>query len=238
MLVLALATVVVAVSCTIHGAVGFGMNLMAVPVLAALDPALVPGPAVAAGLVLSVLILVREPATLDPQLGWAVLGLLPGTCAAVALLAVVPSSALALPIGILVVLAVVLSATPVHLSPHRISLGVAGVASGFLATAASIGGPPLALLYSRSEGARLRNNLSAFFVITAVTSLAALVLSGHFGSPEWRASALILPGVVIGFVASGPMRRVLDRGRTRPAVLTLSALAGIVAIIEGLLHLR
>ena len=229
-----LAVLVVAVSCAVHGAVGFGMNLLAVPVLAVLDPVFVPGPAVAAGLVLSVLIVVREPVSLDRKLGWAVAGLLPGTLLAVALLAVVPATALAAPTGVLVLVAVALSVLRLDLTPDRTSLTVAGVASGFLATAASIGGPPLALVYAKTQGARLRTNLSGFFVVAAVVALVALLVSGHFGSEAWRASALLLPGVVLGFVASGPLRPLVDRGHTRPAVLSLSALAGVVAIVQGL----
>jgi hypothetical protein len=233
-LTLAVASLVVAVACAVHGAVGFGMNLLAVPVLAVLDPAFVPGPAVAAGLVLSVLMLLREPAAVDPQLGWAVGGLVPGNALALLLLAAVPVGALAVPTGILVLLAVALSAVRLQLTPSRLSMSVAGTASGFMATAAAIGGPPLALVYARSHGSRLRSNLSAFFVVTGATSLVVLNLSGHFGADAWEASAVLLPGVVAGFLLSGPIRGFVDRGRTRPAVLVLSAVAGTVAIVQGL----
>jgi uncharacterized protein len=231
---IALVLAVVAVSCAVHGAVGFGMNLLAVPVLAILDPVFVPGPAVAAGLLLSVLVLGREPARIDRQLRWAVAGLVPGTFAAVLLLAVVPASDLAAPTGVLVLVAVALSVMKLDIAPDRTTLTLAGIASGFLGTAASIGGPPLALVYAASHGPRLRANLSAFFVVAAVVALAALLVSGHFGPSEWKASALLLPGVVIGFVASGPLRSVVDRGHTRPAVLALSALAGVAAVVHGL----
>jgi hypothetical protein len=42
--------------------------------------------------------------------------------------------------------------------------------------------------------------------------------------------------VVVGFLASGPLRPLVDRGHTRPAVLRLSALAGVGAIVDGLLR--
>ena len=229
-----LAIAVVTVSCAVHGAVGFGMNLLAVPVLAVLDPVFVPGPAVAAGLVLSVLIVAREPARVDRELGWAVVGLLPGTLLAVLLLAAVPADDLAAPTGALVLVAVALSAMRLDLTPNRTSLTMAGTASGFLATAASIGGPPLALVYAKAHGPRLRSNLSAFFVVAGVVALVALLAAGHVGAEEWKASALLLPGVIGGFLASGPLRPVVDRGHTRPAVLLLSALAGVVAIVQGL----
>src|SRR3954451_11684240 len=82
------AVLVVALTSAVHGAVGFGMNLLAVPVLVVLDPRFVPGPAVAAGLVLSVLVAAREGTVWERRLGWAVLGLLPGTALALLLLAV------------------------------------------------------------------------------------------------------------------------------------------------------
>jgi uncharacterized protein len=236
MTALVVAVVVVAVTSAVHGAVGFGMNLLAVPVLVVLDPSFVPGPAVAAGLVLSALVAGRERAPLDRRLGWAVLGLVPGTLLALGLLALVPAESLAAPMGALVLVAVIVSAIRVELSPTAVTLAVAGVASGFLATAGSIGGPPIALVYAHEHGPRLRSNLSVFFVVTASASLVALAAAGHFGAHELRVSALFAPGVVVGFLASGPLRPLVDRGHVRPAVLWLSAAAGVGAIVQGVLH--
>jgi uncharacterized membrane protein YfcA len=198
-----------------------------------LEPDLVPGPAVAVGLVLSVLVAARERAPVDRRLGWAVAGLFPGTAAALLLLAQVPAQSLAAPLGAAVLIAVLLTAVRLRLSPTRSALTIAGVASGFLATAGSIGGPPLALVYAHSGGPRLRANLSGFFVVTAVVSLVALSVSGHFGAHELRLSLVLLPGVLVGCAASGPLRPWVDRGHSQTAVLVLSALAGIGAILEG-----
>lgn len=230
------ALVVLALTSALHGAVGFGMNLLAVPVLVVLDPTLVPGPAVALGLVLSVLVALRERerAPVERRLGWAVLGLLPGTALALVVLAVVPAESLSVPMGVLVLVAVGLSAARLRLSPTRRTLAVAGAASGFLATAASIGGPPLALVYAGTDGARMRSNLSGFFVVTAALSLTALVASGHFGGEELRLSLLLLPAVLVGFLASGRLRPWVDAGHTTTVVLVLSALAGVGAIVQGL----
>jgi hypothetical protein len=41
---------------------------------------------------------------------------------------------------------------------------------------------------------------------------------------------VLLPGVVIGYLVSGPTRRLVDRGYTRPIVLAVSA-AGALALI-------
>jgi hypothetical protein len=110
LLVFLLAFGVVTVCAAIHGSVGFGLNLLAVPLLLLVDPALVPGPALAAGLVMAVLVAGRELGAVDPRTPWAVVGLVPGTVAGVALLAVVPDDALGVALGALVLAAVVLSA--------------------------------------------------------------------------------------------------------------------------------
>ena len=233
--VVLVALVVIALSSAIHGAVGFGMNLLAVPLLLVLDPSFVPGPALVAGLLLSLLVAWRELGSMDHRLGWAVLGLVPGTALALLLLAAVPEDALGIPLGLLVLIAVGLSALRWEPSPTRSALIVAGTASGFLATAASIGGPPMALIYADSDGPKLRSTLSVFFVAASLVALGALAAVGRFGPHDMGVSAAFLPGVVVGFLLSGPLRPLVDRGHTRPAVLGLSAVAAVGAVIEGLL---
>src|SRR3954451_7705313 len=156
------------------------MNLLAVPGLLVLDPSFVPGPALVAGLLLSLLVGGRELRSTDRRLGWALLGLLPGTLLGLGLLALVPADSLGVPLGVLVLVAVGLTAARWEPSPTRPALATAGIASGFLATAASIGGPPMALLYARADGARLRSTLSVFFIAASAVSLAALATVGRF----------------------------------------------------------
>jgi uncharacterized membrane protein YfcA len=226
---------VIALSSAVQGVVGFGLNLLAVPVLLLLDPSFVPGPALVAGLTLSLLVAGREFGSVDRRLGWSFLGLLPGTALGLVLLAAVPQDALGIPLGLLVLVAVGLSLLRWRPTPTPPALLVAGVASGFLATAASIGGPPMALIYARSEGARLRSTLSVFFVAVALVSIAALAAAGRFGLDDLRVSAAFLPGVVAGFLLSGPLRPLVDRGYARPAILILSAVAAAGAVLEGVL---
>jgi hypothetical protein len=94
----------------------------------------------------------------------------------------------------------------------------------------------MALLYARQEGARLRSTLAGFFVAAALVALAALALVGRFGTADLGNSAALLPGVVVGFLASGPLRPYVDAGRSRPLVLGLSAVAALVAIGQGVLN--
>ena len=81
----------------------------------------------------------------------------------------------------------------------------------------------------------LRSTLSGFFVVTALFALVLLAVVGHFGVRDLKTAAALVPAVVVGFVLSGPLRTFVDRGGTRPIVLGLSAIAAVVAIVEGLL---
>jgi len=59
------------------------------------------------------------------------------------------------------------------------SLLLAGIASGVGGTAASIGGPLIALLYQRAAGSQVRGTLGGYFVVGSIMSITALVGTGQ-----------------------------------------------------------
>jgi uncharacterized membrane protein YfcA len=139
-----------------------------------------------------------------------------------------------LAVGGLVLTAVAMSATGMRLVPTPRTVGWAGFLSGFMGTASSIGGPPLALVYQHAPGPRLRATLAGYFVIGGAMSLAALALVGRFGRHEIELAGALLPGALLGFAVSGRLLPLVDRGHTRKAVLGMAALAGLVAIAQQL----
>jgi uncharacterized membrane protein YfcA len=104
-----------------------------------------------------------------------------------------------------------------------------------MATAAGLGGPPVALVYQREPGLRLRGTLAAYFIVGTVVSLGALAWAGRFGPQEIRLSAFLVPGTVLGYLMSRPAAAYLDSGRTRTAVLAVSALSALSVIVTVLL---
>ncbi|WP_034240382.1 TSUP family transporter, partial [Saccharomonospora iraqiensis] len=132
----------------VQGTVGYGMNLIAAPLLALVDPALVPVPLLVVALAHAVLSVVREREDTDwPGVRWAMLGRIPGTALGVLAVAVLAPGPFATVVGLAVLVCVVLSLVSWRPRPRPGPLLVAGIASGTFGTAASIGGPPLALLY-------------------------------------------------------------------------------------------
>lgn len=230
-----LASLVVASGALLQGAVGFGMNLVAVPFLLLIEPDLVPGPAIVAAAVLTVLTAMRDRRGLAlREISWALVGRVPGSVVAAAVLVAVSETQLALLVAGLVLGSVALSAGGWHLRPDRSTLLVAGAVSGFSATVSSIGGPPMAVLYAREEGVRLRGTLAGFFSIGTLVSIAALVVADRFGTAELGLSVGLVPGAVAGFACSGSVAIWLDAGRTRRAVLVVAALAAVSVVVAEL----
>jgi uncharacterized membrane protein YfcA len=112
---------------------------------------------------------------------------------------------------------------------------VAGIASGFMGTATSVGGPPMALLYQHETGPRIRATLSIYFLVGCITSLIGYRWAGLLGGEPLLAGLALVPGTLAGYALSGPAAARLDAGKMRPAVLALCALAALAAIAANLL---
>ena len=94
---LAAAAAIMALGAWIQGAVGFGSNLIAAPLLVHISTDFIPAPVTIASCALSLLIIRREHVhgRADARIRYAIAGLLPGTLVAGAVLAAVPEAALA-----------------------------------------------------------------------------------------------------------------------------------------------
>lgn len=229
------AAIVMAAGAAVQGAVGFGLALVAAPLLVLIEPRLVPGPLIAAALVLIGIMSRREGRFMD--LGgfhWALAGRLVGIPAGAWALVTLPVRETTLLFAGLVLLAVAMSASGVRLPPASGTLLGAGVVSGFMGTFSSIGGPPLALVYQHEAGRRVRGTLAAHFLVGATLSLVALAVVGRFGWAELRDAAVLVPGVVVGFALSLPLAPILDRGHTRRAILGFSSVAALVVVWRAL----
>jgi uncharacterized membrane protein YfcA len=231
----ALASLVVAAGAALQGTIGFGLGVFAVPLLLLFVPALVPGPLLASSILLTVLLAHHDRAGIHwRDLAWALSGRSVGIVLAAGLIVTVSPRAMALWSGALVLFAVALSASGLHVQPAPRSLLAAGLLSGVLGTAVSIGGPPIALLYQHETGARLRGTLAAFFLIGVTLSLLGLRMARRFGLPELRLALYLVPGVLAGFLVSRRAGHLLDRGFTRPAILIVSALSSVLVILRAL----
>lgn len=230
-----LAVLVVGGGAVLQGSVGFGLGLVAVPLLILIEPRLIPGPMLFNGIALTLLLSHRERRSIDfGGVGWALVGRFPGTALGAAALLVLPRQQLTLAFAVLVLLAVAVTSLPVRIPVSRAGLVGAGALSGFMATTVAIGGPPMALMLQHVQGPRLRGTLSGFFVVGATVSLLTLVAIGRFGLTELALAVVPLPGIILGFLISARTARLLDHAYTRQAVLAVAAATGVVALVKAL----
>ena len=232
---LAACLLIVAVGAFVQGSVGFGLNLVVVPVIAVLVPEAVPGALVLVSLPLTITMVVREHHHVDRRgVAWIMLGRLPGAAIGAAVVVLVAPDVLTTIIGVAILVAVGLSLAQLHVEVAPASAATAGFSAGIMGTAAGVDGPPLALLYQHHHGEAIRATLAACFVLGTIMSAAALAIAGEIGVDQLLFSLGMMPALVVGLLASTWGARHL-RGRSiRPFVLGFAGIAGVVAIVNGL----
>jgi hypothetical protein len=231
----AIALGAVAVGALVQGSIGFGLNLLSAPVIAILNPHALPATLVLLALPLSATTALRERHAIDTQpLRWMLLGALPGTVVGLVIVRLVSGDALAVVVGAIALVGVALSVVTPPIRIDARSASVAGLVSQSFGTAASVGGPPVALLYQHHGGPVIRSTLGAFFALTGVLSLAGLAAVGKVAGWQILLALALVPAMLGGFWVSRHLHGHVDRGWMRPAILVLSALAGTAAIVNGL----
>ena len=219
----------------LQGSVGFGLGLIGVPLLVLIDPVFVPGPLLLGAFLLTLLVSHREHAAIDFNgVKWAIPGRIFGAIFGALMLILVPQGNLSLLFGAMVLLAVGITFSGMDFPPTSKNILVAGTFSGFMGTTSAIGGAPMALVYQKQKGSRIRGTLSVIFSVGTVISISSLVIIGRFGVREIQAALVLFPGIVVGFILSRHTARILDRGFIRIAVLITSALSGTFVILKNL----
>ena len=75
----------------LQASIGFGIGMLAAPIVALVDPGLIPGTLIMLATLVTLMVLVREREDIDLRgTGWALVGRVPGTIAGALLLAMLP----------------------------------------------------------------------------------------------------------------------------------------------------
>ncbi|MEU4723083.1 sulfite exporter TauE/SafE family protein [Nonomuraea dietziae] len=235
-LILILAGLAVLVGAVVQGSIGFGLGLVAAPVMTMLDPTLMPGSIQVVNATLPLFTLAVEWRRVDWRgLGFALLGRLPGSAIGALVVVYVSATSLGVFVGVMVLIAVALTARAVAVPRNGWTTTAAGFASGVTGTATGIGGPPMGLVYQNARGPEIRATLAAFFFLSATQSLLILWWVDRLPARALWSGALLIPFLVVGFLVSGPLRRHLDGGGVRRAVLVVAALSALALVAQSLL---
>lgn len=232
---IAAAMAVMAAGAAVQGSVGFGLNVVAAPILIQIDPDFVPGPLLAAALAMSLMVARRDRVGINRSaLTWALLGRVPGSVLGAFLLVEVLSAwGLSVFLASVILAATALSVVPIHLPQGRQVIALGGFVGGVAGTTTGVGGPPVALALQHIPPRQLRGTMSVYFLVGSSVSLALLAAWGEFGTRHLLAVAVLVPGQLLGYVVSGRLARVLDRGYSRPVLLTVSAAAALSLLIRA-----
>ncbi|WP_189259203.1 sulfite exporter TauE/SafE family protein [Lentzea flava] len=233
---MAAAGLVVALGGLLQGLIGFGLALIAVPLIALLDPALLPVPVLIVATAHASMSLAREFGHVDWRgVGWAMLGRLPGTLVGIWIVDALDPKGFGLVVGGSVLGCVLLSITTWRPQPRPKSLVTAGFASGSFGTATSVGGPMVALLYQNQAGPQVRATLAAFFVLGSGASVLGLLAAGQVTAHQLWTGLALIPFLIAGFLLSGPLRRKFDAGGIRTPMLIVAGASAVVLIVRSAL---
>ena len=232
-----LAAVATIVGATIQGSIGFGMNLVTVPMLALVLPESLPVTVVLLGIPISIAMLRHEHRALDRTgLGWIIGGRVPGT---------------------------VLGAWVVATVDHRHAAGLHRRRSCCCSSWRASLSPPIPVRPGnpggRGGGVRrdrhrgrhrraadrvalpapprpaMRSTLAASFFFGTLLSITTLVDRGPGRAGiRSRSGSVLAPLVVAGSLLGRRFHDLLDRGWMRPAVLVFAATSAFVVILDAL----
>ena len=229
----AIASILVLIGACLQGVSGVGLGMFAAPILAIVDPELVPGPMLFLGLIIAVLSVVRERSSVDSKgLGFALLGRVPASIAAAALIGLLPVRELSIVFALLIFAGVAISLARIELPCSPAAMFGAGCVSGFMGTVTSVGLPPIALMYQNAPKATLRASLGGFLFFGTLISIAALAAAGRFGLHDVVLGTWLIAPLYLGFWISTPLARLVSPRLVRYAVLGLSALAALLLLLR------
>ena len=186
----------------VQSTIGFGLAVVAAPVVVLLAPDLMPAALLLPALTLPLLQLSRGPRDIAWRpLGWALGARTLFTPVGVAVVAWFSPRAIAALVGVLILVTVALSVRAIDLRATPRNAAVAGAVSGISGTAAAIGGPFLALVLQHERPERVRSTLAVFFVAGSLLGLSGPVPRGR---ADPRAAAR---GAGLGAVRPARLRR-------------------------------
>ena len=220
----------------VHGTIGMGIALVSVPVLALVDPALVPVPQMLLALVLNGFLFWRDRGAVDTAgLGWVIAGRVPGAVLGTWLVAVLGARLLSITVAATILAAVAILASGVTVTRNRATGFLAGIGSGVSNHVAGMGGPALALVYHRATGPTLRSTLSVVFVVGNVINLVARAIAHQIVPADLTLAALLLPAMLLGLWSSRFLTPRVEGTVLRAAILWVSGFAAIGLLVKNVL---
>lgn len=220
----------------VQATVGLGLGLLGAPLVALVEPALVPTLLLLLAVPVSGGVYWAERHHINWRvIAWTLPTRIPGTVLGVWLVTTISTRVLGIVVGLMVLVAVWLAFHVVEVRQTPFTLVCAGLAAGTGGTAVAIGGPPMALVMAHRPPREVRGTLSFFFVIGTVMSVAWFWVQGEMPRASVVLSLVYLPLVAVAFVAGHTAHRRIPREAFRRVVLALCAASAVVLLAKSML---
>ena len=217
--------------CWIQTALGFGMAVVAAPIIVLIEPRWVPVVLTFTALPLCAINAWNQRDALEIRsIIIPVITRIPGTICGAFLLLYLDTKGLRIMVSLCVLLAVVFTAFSGKFTATPLRLGWAAFFSGITGTTTSIGGPPMALVMQHGHPRTVRANISLFFTWGCIVSIIGYAAAGLLTVRLLMESLSFLPCMLVGFYYGIKLRDYVDGDRFRPLVLGLCTLAALIAL--------
>lgn len=216
---------------------GFGLAVIASPILVIINPNFLPAPILALGCILSLLNCIRYRQQLHfSNIKLALLARIPGSILGILLLALLPPIFFAIGFSLLIMLSVLLTYRRIDIHHCERNLVIAGFFSGLMGTTTSVGGPPIALVYQNSNLSTLRAELGLFFLIGTLVSLAMLFVSGNINYAQVELTLPLVPALFVGFFLSFYLDKYLGQRYLKPSIAAISLTSCGIILLKAFFY--
>lgn len=217
---------------------GFGVAMVAAPIIAIIAPQWVPIILTFSALLLSATNSIQLRAHVETQsLIMPLLARTPASLAAAWLLTTMSVISLQIAVSLCVILAALVTAFAPKYEATPLRLAVASMISGFMGTTTSIGGPPMALVMLHGEPQTVRANLNAYFTISCAVSLACYGFFGLLNMPLLYISLSFIPLIGLGYWLGLKTRGKLKPENFRHYIIVFCGIAGLISLLSVLSNL-
>lgn len=225
-----IAAVALFLGCAIQTALGFGMAVIAAPIIVLFKPEWVPAILTMVALVLSLQNAWNQRSGVRWRLiAPAMVSRIPGTILGAWVLLLLPVQLLQVLVALMVFVAIFATVFAKPFAASTLNLSIAGFVSGVAGTTTSIGGPPMALVMQHGSTHTTRANLSIYFAFSCMTSLVSYQAVGILNSTLWLTGASFIPIAYLGFFAGKGLRNWVDE-RFRVILLSLCSVSALIAL--------
>ena len=230
-----LVAIIIVSGAIVQAGMGMGFGLTVAPLLALIDPALVPATTLYLGMFTATLGVIREPHAIEwGEVKWGALGRLVGVfVGGVVLVGLTDLKTFSLVFGLVVGIAVLMTALGWQLAFTSLNLFSMSCVSGAMGIITSVGAPPMALLYSQRPPDTARPTMAAFFAIGCGLSILGLLIMGWSSWRDLATACLMVPGVLFGTFLARKFQTKFDK-RYRGILLTIAGIASLLLIIRGI----